>query len=139
MARPGFGRGRAMAMAIGMHSAAMSAGRIAGRAAERASDAPPPRLVRAAQEFEGMMMKELLKPMTASGGWTAGDQDGDDSGPGSALGEFAGEALGQAISRQGGFGIANRIVAQLSHSDNGLKAGKVTEKMHGNTVMGAAE
>jgi flagellar protein FlgJ len=129
-------------MAIGVHAAAMSPGRIAGPAAEQASDRPSPRLVRAAQEFEGMMMKELLRPMTelmTSGGGLTEDEDGDDSGSGAALGEFAGEALGQALSRQGGFGIASRIVEQLSHSGNRLKTGKVTGKMHGNTVMGAAE
>ena len=31
---------------------------------------PQPRLVRAAHEFEAQMMKELLKPMTASGSLT---------------------------------------------------------------------
>ncbi len=129
-------------MAIGVQWAAMSAGRVAAQAGEQASDRPSPRLVRAAQEFEGMMMKELLEPMTepmTSGSGPAGDEDGDDSGSDGALGEFAGEALGQALSRQGGFGIANRIVEQLSHSGNRPKTGKVTGKMHGNTVMGAAE
>jgi Rod binding domain-containing protein len=78
---------------------------------------PSPRLVRAAHEFEGQMMKELLKPMTG-GDVLAGDDGDDDSSAGSsgALGEFASEALGQALSERGGFGIANRIVHELSHS-----------------------
>jgi peptidoglycan hydrolase FlgJ len=74
-----------------------------------------PRLVRAAQEFEGQMLKELLKPMTESDGLTGSEADGS-MASGGVLGEFAAEALGQAISRQGGFGIADRIVGQLSHS-----------------------
>ncbi len=74
--------------------------------------APQPRLVKAAQAFEGMMLKELLKPMTAGDGLTG--EDGTNSG--GALGEYATESLGQALSQRGGFGIANRIVSSLSHS-----------------------
>lgn len=127
-------------MALGIHLAKVNAERSAEHTKRLAGQTatPSPKLVRAAHEFEGMMLKELLKPMTAGNGLT-GDEDGDDAGSGSALGEFAGEALGQGISQQGGFGIADRIVAQLSHSGNALKSGKVTEKMHSNTVMGAAE
>ena len=69
-----------------------------------------PRLERAAHEFEGQLMKELLKPLQGEG------EDGEEGGAGGALGDFAAEALGQALSRQGGFGIANRIVKQLSQN-----------------------
>jgi Rod binding domain-containing protein len=84
---------------------------------------PQPKLVRAAHEFEGQMMKELLKPMTAGNGLT-GDDDDSDSGSGGALGEFASEALGKALSERGGFGIANQIVKELSHSGNRQTTGK---------------
>ncbi len=74
-----------------------------------------PRLVRAAQEFEAQMMKELLKPMTGQDALTGEETEaGGDAGATGALGEFASEALGQAISRHGGFGIADRIVQDLS-------------------------
>jgi Rod binding domain-containing protein len=69
-----------------------------------------PRMVRAAHEFEAQMMKELLRPLTQP------DQDGNETGSGGALSEFAGEALGQSLSRAGGFGIGNRIVASLSQT-----------------------
>jgi peptidoglycan hydrolase FlgJ len=76
-----------------------------------------PQLVRAAQEFEAQMMKELLKPMTGHDALTGEPTEtGGDAGAGGALGEFASEALGQAISRHGGFGIADRIVHDLSRS-----------------------
>ena len=104
-----------------------------------AADAPvpQPRLVRAAHEFEAQMMKELLKPMTNSS-LTGEDEDsGADSGSGGALGQFASEALGRALSEQGGFGIANSIVRDLSHSGNKTITGQVTGKLHGNTVMKA--
>jgi Rod binding domain-containing protein len=76
---------------------------------------PEPRLVRSAHEFEAMMMKELLQPMTASSSFESNDEDGDSSS-GNALNEFASEALGKALSQQGGFGIADRIVRDLSRS-----------------------
>lgn len=119
----------------------MQAGTIGGDlVAGRAEGAVSPRLVKAAHEFEGQMMKELLKPMT---GGDALSDPGDDSNSGEgstgALGEFASESLGQALSARGGFGIANRIVGELSQSGNRSESGKVTGNLHGNTVMRASE
>jgi Rod binding domain-containing protein len=84
---------------------------------------PQPRLVRAAHEFEAQMMKELLKPMSADDALT-----GEEGGTGSeaALGDYASESLGRSLSEHGGFGIANRIVHDLSHSGNRTATGKVT-------------
>ena len=76
---------------------------------------PQPRLVRAAHEFEAQLMKELLQPMTRASSLT-GDDDGDQGEQG-ALGEFAAESLAGALSANGGFGIADRIVKQLSHCE----------------------
>ncbi len=98
-------------------------------AAARATTAvvPQPRLVHAAHEFEAQMMKELLKPMIGKDALTGEDEDsGGDAGSNGALGEFASEALGQALSQRGGFGIANSIVRDLSHSGNRYETGKVT-------------
>ena len=101
---------------------------------------PQPRLVRAAHEFEAQMMKELLKPMTAGDPLTGDDEGADgvlDSGAGSGgtLGEFASESLGKALSERGGFGVADRIVSQLSRSGNNGETGTVTGDLHGNTVL----
>jgi Rod binding domain-containing protein len=106
--------------------------------------APQPRLVKAAHEFEAQMMKELMKPMTRGNSLTGDDQDSDSgsggiSGSGGALGEFASEALGRALSDGGGFGIANRIVKDLSHSGNRAITGTVTANPHGNTVIRASK
>jgi len=99
---------------------------------------PQPRLVRAAHEFEAQMMKELMKPMTAGDALTSEDNESD-AGAGGALGEFASEALGRALSEQGGFGIANQIVQDLSHSGNKNETGKVTGNLHSNTVICAVK
>jgi Rod binding domain-containing protein len=100
------------------------------------SATPQPRLVKAAHEFEAQMMKELMKPMT-DGNSLTGDED--DSGSSNALGEYASEALGRALSEQGGFGIANRIVKDLSHVGNQKGTVPVTGNLHGDTVIKGLE
>ena len=104
--------------------------------AAQAESAPSPRLVRAAHEFEGQMMKELLKPMTQGDALTGTDADEDaDAGSGGALGEFASEALGQSLSERGGFGIAKQIIQELSHRGNQHENRKVTRNLHQNHGM----
>ncbi len=79
--------------------------------------AVPPRLVKAAHEFEAQMMKELLKPL-AAGSAPLGEDDDCPSGSNSALGEFASEVLGRALSEHGGLGIAKDILGSLSQRGN---------------------
>lgn len=99
-----------------------------------------PRLVRAAHEFEGQMMKELLKPLTSDDLVTGSSDDSEGgAGSGGALGEFASESLGQALSLRGGFGIADRIIHSLSRSSNHSPDPSVTRKPHANTVMKAGK
>lgn len=78
------------------------------------------------------MMQELLKPLTDSDGLT-GNSTEDSSG--SALGEFAAESLAQGLGKQGGFGIANKIIGELSHLGHQPAAGTVTTNLHANTVL----
>lgn len=113
-------------------SAAMSTGQTEG--------APSPKLVRAAHEFEGQMMKELLKPMTEGDALT-GTEDDPDAGEGSggALGEFASESLGQSLSYHGGLGIARQIIQELSHTGNQPEKGKVTGNLHQNHELRASQ
>ncbi|MGD0911436.1 MAG: hypothetical protein ABR928_06040 [Terracidiphilus sp.] len=113
----------------------------ASAASNQNGQAPSPKLVHAAHEFEAQMMKELMKPMTESDPLTGDDESADgvlDSGAGSGgtLGEFASESLGNALSERGGFGIASGIISQLSHSGNNGKTGTVTRDLRGNAVMG---
>jgi Rod binding domain-containing protein len=69
---------------------------------------PNQRLLGAAHEFESQMMKELLGPLSDR------HDDLGESNEGDALADFAREALGRSLSNAGGFGIADRIVADLS-------------------------
>ena len=74
------------------------------------------RLTDAAQQFEGMLLQELLKPMRqhefcADDSRTVdGDQveDGEDT-----LRSFGAEVMATAIAKAGGLGIAKRVVAQV--------------------------
>ena len=93
-------------MQLGAHSAVQT-GNFSGVTPELS-----PKLVKAAHEFEGQMMKELLKPMN-SGDPLFGEDDSE-SGSGGALGEYASESLAQALSNRGGFGIADQIIRELS-------------------------
>ena len=86
---------------------------------------PSPRLVKAAQEFEAQMMKELLRPMT---GRDAVGEDPSDAGATNAFDEYGVEALGQAISRNGGFGIARQIVQDLSRSGHSTMNGNRADR-----------
>lgn len=75
-----------------------------------------PKVVHAAHEFEASMMKELMASLEPGHDSWGGDES--DEGSNLALGDFAGEALSQAISEHGGFGIADRIIQQLSSEGN---------------------
>ena len=86
--------------------------------------AAEPRLIKAAHEFEAQMMKELIRPMTRF------DDKSEEEGSAGALTEFAGEMLGQSLSRAGGFGIANRIIAGLSQDGTVCTPSSFSGKSH---------
>ena len=92
-----------------------------------------PKLQNAAREFEALMMKELLKPMTAQ--TALADEAEKSDGSTGARGEFASESLAQAISRQGGFGIADRIIGELSRSGHSSETGKTSEHAQRNSSL----
>jgi flagellar protein FlgJ len=70
------------------------------------------RLVDAAQQFEAMLMQEMLKPLQSSKNkWDSGDEEVDTSMD--TLSSYGTEAVAKAISKGGGLGIAKRVVAQV--------------------------
>jgi flagellar protein FlgJ len=84
-----------------------SAGAGAGSAEHR-------KLVNAAQQFEGILLQEMLKPMREHG---FGQEESDDKDGGSGFGDtltsFGTETMATAISKGGGFGVAKKVVAQV--------------------------
>jgi len=97
--------------------------------------ASEPRLVKAAHQFEAMMMKELLAPMSR-GSSLIEDSSGEETG---IQGEFATESLAGALSAGGGLGIADRIVHSLSRSGNSPVSLPVIGKLQIDTGMSAGK
>jgi Rod binding domain-containing protein len=91
-------------------------------AVAKEGNAPNPRLLGAAHQFEAMMMKELLAPLSRT---SLEDSDGGETG---VLGDFASESLAGALSAGGGLGIADRIVNTLSHSGTSRVRGSFPNK-----------
>ncbi|HEV2618597.1 MAG TPA: hypothetical protein VGU23_01510 [Acidobacteriaceae bacterium] len=72
------------------------------------------KLTEAAQQFEGMLMQELLKPMKEHGFSQDEADSGDEgSGLGDTLSSYGTETMATAIAKGGGLGIAKRVVAQV--------------------------
>jgi len=70
------------------------------------------KLVDAAQQFESMLMQEMLKPMRlGQDGW-----DGEKSNDSAAdtISSFGTEAVAKAFSKRGGLGIASHVVRQVT-------------------------
>ena len=66
----------------------------------------------AAQQFEAMLLQELLKPMRSSEDDLSGEKSAD--GSFDTISSFGTESVAKAISKSGGLGIAKQVVHQLS-------------------------
>jgi peptidoglycan hydrolase FlgJ len=71
------------------------------------------KLADAAQQFEGMMLQELLKLIQSSENkWDSDDKDADKSMD--TLSSYGTQAVATAISKSGGLGIAKSVVKQVT-------------------------
>lgn len=67
------------------------------------------RLVDAAQQFEAVLLQQMLKPLQEGG------MDGEEKSPGSdTMSSYGTESVARAIAKGGGLGIARQIVAKVS-------------------------
>jgi Rod binding domain-containing protein len=83
--------------------------------ANRASQADVERrskLADAAQQFEAMLLQELLKPMRSGEDDLSGEKNEDSSFD--TIASFGTESVAKAISKSGGLGIAKQVIQQLS-------------------------
>ena len=77
------------------------------------------KLVQAAQQFEGMLLQEMLKPMRSGqdswggDGGSSGSADNSDSSM-DTISSFGTEAVANAIAKGGGFGIAKQVIRQVT-------------------------
>jgi peptidoglycan hydrolase FlgJ len=70
------------------------------------------KLTDAAQQFEAMLLQEMLKPMRSEDSGWGGEEKTD--GASDTISSFATEAVAKAISRDGGLGIARQVIRQVS-------------------------
>ena len=78
------------------------------------------KLADAAQQFEAMMLQEMLKPMRGGKDSWGGDDKSDSDSASDTISSFGTEAFAKAISKGGGFGIAKQVISQvkLEHQKN---------------------
>ncbi len=70
------------------------------------------KLMDAAQQFEGMLLQEMLKPMRSSeDSWLGEEKDLDPAA--GTLSSFGTEAVATAIAKRGGLGIARKVMQQV--------------------------
>lgn len=73
-----------------------------------------PKLVNAAQQFESMMLQEMLKPMRSGDDSWGGDDGKSSDSSMDTISSFGTEAVATAISKAGGLGIAREVIQQVS-------------------------
>ena len=69
----------------------------------------PARVHGAAQQFEALLLEQILQTMHESGGWLG---SGSDGAADSAMG-FAEQQFASVLAKQGGLGLADMIAAGL--------------------------
>jgi flagellar protein FlgJ len=89
------------------------------------------KLADAAQQFEAMMLQEMLKPMQGAHESWGGDDKRDGDSVSDTMRSFGTEAFAKAISKGGGFGIAKQIISQVNlehrnHSEKNTQGTKVS-------------
>jgi peptidoglycan hydrolase FlgJ len=91
-----------------------------------AGDAKDAKLVNAAQQFESMLLQEMLKPMRSGQDSWGGDGTSSDNSDSSlnTISSFGTDAMATAISKAGGLGISRQVIRQvtLEHQRDSEKA-----------------
>ena len=85
---------------------------VTSLAAKPKADSPE-KILKAAKQFEALLVGQMMKSMQDSeGGWLG---TGDDQSSSAAI-EYGQEAFAQAMSASGGLGLAQMVAAGLQHS-----------------------
>jgi flagellar protein FlgJ len=80
------------------------------------------KLMHAAQQFEAVMLGELMKPLAKSSTL----DDADEGGP-NAMQGYGVEAMAGALAKSGALGFANRIVAAVEKQSARISSQKVSD------------
>ena len=87
------------------------------------------KLVAGAHEFEGMMLQQMIKGLKFGDAPGDGGEEGEASGANGTLQGYGTEALAKSIASGGGFGIARRIIAQVTAEDAAKEISKTGSKV----------
>jgi peptidoglycan hydrolase FlgJ len=87
-------------------------GDLASQAATGTDKQTNAKLVDAAQQFESMLMQEMLKPLRS--GEDSWDDDKKEDSASDTISSFGTEAVAKAISKDGGLGIAKQVIRQVT-------------------------
>ena len=79
------------------------------------------KLADAAQQFEAMLLQEMLKPIRPENGAWNDEQIAD--GASDTMTTFGTEAVAKAISASGGLGIAKQVIHQVSLEHENARKG----------------
>jgi len=92
------------------------------------------KLTDAAQQFEGMLLEEMLKPMRSKdGGWSGEGSSSDDEGD--TISNFGIESVAKSISKSGGLGIVRQVVQQVMAEHEKAQPEKSANALpHGGTI-----
>lgn len=85
---------------------------LAGPDTNAASAGNPAKVRDAAQQFEAILLEQILQSAHGEGGWLGSGEDSS----GSCAGGFAEQQLAVAMARQGGFGLADLISQGLERT-----------------------
>ncbi|MEO6816000.1 MAG: hypothetical protein ABI177_04810 [Edaphobacter sp.] len=101
---------------------------LASSAPAAADGAKNPKLAQAAEQFESMLLQEMLKPMRSGEDSWGGDEKSRDSSM-DTISSFGTEAMATAIAKGGGLGIAKQVIRQvtLEHQRDVEKRGQGTK------------
>jgi flagellar protein FlgJ len=83
-------------------------------AAPAAADGVNPKLVNAAQQFESMLLQEMLKPLRSGEDSWGGDTGKESDSSMDTISSFGTEAIATAIAKGGGLGIARQVIKQVT-------------------------
>lgn len=91
-----------------------------GAAASTSTDVQHRKLENAAEQFEAMFLKEMLRPVFAS----EEDEPSESTGgsEGSLMKDYGLDAASRAIAHAGGFGVAKHIVSEVEKQSSQIEA-----------------
>ena len=86
------------------------------------------KLVKGAEEFEAMMLNQMLKPLQFGAGVDAGGEEST-GGAADTIRGMGTEALGKALAAHGGLGFARKIVEEVTREQDNVIAKKGESKV----------